>query len=428
MAHDITHDIPNEIPNETPHDIPHDMSDLCPQTQASFGTVPDELTTREQWICFRIGEKEGRTTKLPINPHSGGFASSTDPETWGRFHEAKAYHDLRSTTTDGIGFVFTDADQFVGVDLDDCRDLATGHIDEWAREIVQTIGSYAETSPSGTGIHIIVRGAVPDGGNRKGGVEIYETGRYFTVTGDVLGLDGKRYDEITSNPAGLERVHREHVGGRVDERSDDREPEEIADAFGDDTDDGTDGAGPASLGRTLGEWRRLDPTLHELLQSGNPDGVYDSTSEADLACVIRLLHLEYGDGEIAGILRRYRGREKVNERDDYIALTIRAGRNALSGTATEPSVEADRGEAEMLCHWKIRHFAVAHGICGPDEFKQQGNEDEGFYPGFNRTRWNLTVKTLDNAEIDHGRSVHEDGEWEAKAAQDRFDAGQGVAK
>jgi len=395
-------------------------------TAASFGTVPDELTTREQWICFRVGEKEDRTTKLPINPHSGGFASSTDPDTWGRFHEAKAYHDLRSTTTDGIGFVFTDADQFVGVDLDDCREPETGTIDEWAREIVQTIGSYAEASPSGTGIHIIVRGAVPDGGNRKGGVEIYETGRYFTVTGDILELDGKRYDEITSNPAGLERVHREYVGRQVDERSDDREPEEIADAFGDDTDDETDGTGPASLGRTLGEWRRLDPTLHELLQSANPDGVYDSTSEADLACVIRLLHLEYSDGEIARILRRYRGREKVNERDDYIALTIRAGRNALSGTATEPAVEADRGDAGMLCHWKIRHFAVAHGICDPGEFKPQESENGDTYPGFDRTRWNLTVKTLDNAEIEHGRSVHEDGEWEAKAAQDRFDAGQGV--
>jgi hypothetical protein len=388
--------------------------------------IPDRLSSRAQWICYRIKQRDDKPTKIPVNPHNGGFASSTDPETWSRLHEAQQYHNLRSTNTDGIGFVFTEDETFVGVDLDDCRDPGTGELTEWAEGIVTRLNSYAETSPSGTGVHIILRGSLPDNGNRHGNVEMYESGRFFTVTGNVLSLGGKQYDTLQSNPGELERVHHEFVGqyNSRENGDDSRDTEEIAKTFGG---DGSDATGESSLGYALSEWRRVDPQLHELLQTANPGGVYESTSEADLACVIRLLHLEYDDGQIARILRHYRGREKVRERDDYIALTIRAGRNALSGTATEPEIEPGRGESDSLCHWKIRHFAVVHALVEPDGFKRQGSEEEGYYPGFDRTTWNLTIKALDDAEVDHGRSVHRDNEWEAKAAQDRHDAGQGVS-
>ena len=84
-----------------------------------------------------------------------------------------------------MGFVFTYDDPFVGIDLDKCRDAETGKTEDWAQKVIDDLNSYTEISPSGTGYHIIVKGKMPeDGANRKGRLEVYEKGRYFTVTGD----------------------------------------------------------------------------------------------------------------------------------------------------------------------------------------------------------------------------------------------------
>lgn len=62
----------------------------------------------------------------------------------------------------------------------------TGAIEPWAQEIIDRFSSYTEASPSGTGVHIIARGTLPDGGRKKGDLEIYGEGRYFTATGDAI--------------------------------------------------------------------------------------------------------------------------------------------------------------------------------------------------------------------------------------------------
>ena len=43
--------------------------------------------------------------------------------------------------------------------------------------------TYAEITPSRRGLHIWARGILPPGRRRKGKIEMYDTGRYFTVTG-----------------------------------------------------------------------------------------------------------------------------------------------------------------------------------------------------------------------------------------------------
>jgi hypothetical protein len=53
-------------------------------------------------------------------------------------------------------------------------------------EIVAHLNSYTEASPSGTGIHIIIRGALPPGRRLQGLVEMYDTARFFTMTGDHI--------------------------------------------------------------------------------------------------------------------------------------------------------------------------------------------------------------------------------------------------
>lgn len=137
-----------------------------------------------QWVCWRREERDGKLTKVPYTPRSGSRARSDDPETWGTF--AEAWKARRDGNHDGIGFVFTADDPFCGVDLDSCVDPETGEIEPWAAEILDELASYAELSPSGTGLHIIVRAALPEGRRRNGRVEMYDRGRFFTVTGNHL--------------------------------------------------------------------------------------------------------------------------------------------------------------------------------------------------------------------------------------------------
>jgi uncharacterized protein DUF3987/primase/DNA polymerase family protein len=137
-----------------------------------------------QWLCWRYEERGGKATKVPYSPLTGERASSTDPATWAKYTEAATAY--REDGYDGIGFVFTKDDPFCGVDLDGCRDPETDEIEPWAKGIVQELNSYTEVSPSGAGLHILVRGELPDGRNRQGRIEMYDHGRYFTITGRHL--------------------------------------------------------------------------------------------------------------------------------------------------------------------------------------------------------------------------------------------------
>jgi hypothetical protein len=96
---------------------------------------------------------------------------------------------------DGIGFMFAETDPYVGIDLDKCCDRGTGVLEGWARRIVERLNSYTELSPSGTGVHIILRASLlatveklgrEEIQHKSGSIEIYDRDRYFTVTGRHL--------------------------------------------------------------------------------------------------------------------------------------------------------------------------------------------------------------------------------------------------
>jgi putative DNA primase/helicase len=160
--------------------------------------IPGELTERPQWVCWRLEERDGLSTKVPYTPGTERRASSTDLMTWRTFEEAfTAYEAEEPVAYDGIGFCFSSADPFVGIDVDDCRDPKSGRIEPWALKIADRVQEgYVEASPSGTGVHIIVEGSVRDGGRSRkkvhlngevvGEIEMYSRGRFFTITGVVL--------------------------------------------------------------------------------------------------------------------------------------------------------------------------------------------------------------------------------------------------
>ncbi len=171
---------------------------------SSVYQAPGELRTADQFVCWCEEDRDGDITKVPYSVH-GGRASSTNPKTWASFEAAIAYAEEHGMS--GVGFVFTEDDPYAGIDLDKCRDSETGEIDQWARKIVDALDSYTEVSPSGTGLHIFVKATLPGRNNRKGPVEMYESRRYFTLTGKHL---GGTPTEIHERQDVLDRLYR-HV-------------------------------------------------------------------------------------------------------------------------------------------------------------------------------------------------------------------------
>jgi putative DNA primase/helicase len=146
-------------------------------------SIPGELRVRPQWVVWKAGGD--KPDKVPYSARTGRRASSTDLLTWSTFQEALEAYE--SGEYAGVGFVFSSADPYTGIDLDDCVD-GDGEIALWALEIVRYFDSYTELSATGTGLHVIVRGEIPN--RRKGAVEVYSSKRYFTVTGHVVGVSG----------------------------------------------------------------------------------------------------------------------------------------------------------------------------------------------------------------------------------------------
>lgn len=149
--------------------------------------IPNELQELTQWVCWQAKPKSnGKLDKIPINPATGRNASHSNPKSWGTFQQALARYRQNDKLA-GIGFVFSKDDPYTGVDLDTCRDHKTGNIEPWALQIIQDLASYTEISPSGTGLHVISKAALPGGGRKNERLEIYSSQRFFTITGEHLG-------------------------------------------------------------------------------------------------------------------------------------------------------------------------------------------------------------------------------------------------
>lgn len=148
---------------------------------------PNEIKNLRQWICWRLepDPKSDKPRKVPYDPKTGRKASSTNPESWATLAEAQAAREKFLFT--GIGFVFTDDCGIVGVDIDHCRN-EDGSFTDVAKAILEKTQSYTEISPSGSGLHIFLRGVMPGKGNKNStsGVEMYAAARYFTMTGNRL--------------------------------------------------------------------------------------------------------------------------------------------------------------------------------------------------------------------------------------------------
>ena len=153
-----------------------------------YDNIPEELRRLNQWVCANDD------SKVPMQATRPFPASSIDPTTWSSFEEA--VYAVDAGHYDYIGFVFND-NGIVGIDLDDAvstlelASLADGitsiyYASDLASNILRLCDTYAEVSKSGTGLHIFLKGDIPfTGRNNLNGVEMYKTGRFFIITGDM---------------------------------------------------------------------------------------------------------------------------------------------------------------------------------------------------------------------------------------------------
>ena len=154
-----------------------------------FNNIPDELKSLSNWVCWKAypdPNSHSGIKKVPINPYTGGRAMSNNPQTWSDYETAVR----TSVNYDGIGFMFSSSGYF-GIDLDDCCSDVDGYLkgdrNNVVAEFIDTMQTYVEISQSGNGIHLICRSNLPEGARRKGKIEMYDSGRYFIMTGKQIG-------------------------------------------------------------------------------------------------------------------------------------------------------------------------------------------------------------------------------------------------
>jgi hypothetical protein len=151
------------------------------------------MRNARQWVAWKLEQRNGKGCKVPYQVN-GRMASSVDPSHWSTFDDVQRLLADKLTQYAGCGFVFSPADDFVGIDLDNCMD-SEWNLDDWAKDVLARFHSYTEVSPSGKGLKIFCHGLprlnrgrrleLPDKPGAR--IEIYSSGRYFTVTGDQWG-------------------------------------------------------------------------------------------------------------------------------------------------------------------------------------------------------------------------------------------------
>lgn len=296
----------------------------------NFDAIPEELRAREQWVLWKFEERGGKRTKVPLfAPDSRIRASSTNPETWSSFIDAQDYFEFGypEGEADGIGFVFTREAGIVGIDFDHCRNPKTGEWDANVLKLALAVGSYTEISPSGDGLHVFTFGSIPGNRNRRGNVEIYEHGRYFTVTGNHL--DGTPTTVKKAAPGSIEALYAT-IAGEADPT-----PAPMAKPAR---------AVPATDEEVLKRCRKAkNGPKFERLWNGDTSG-YESASEADLAlCDIIAFHSGGDFGTVDRLFRRsglYRA--KWDERRGRFSYAERTIQKAVSSMVI--SSQARRAE------------------------------------------------------------------------------------
>ncbi|UGL61551.1 DNA primase/helicase [Pseudomonas phage phipa4] len=263
-----------------------------------FNNIPHEMRIYPQWVVWRYEDTDSKKpTKVPYSAKTGHLASVTDPNTWAGFDEC--VNAMSSGWYAGIGFVLTENDPYSFIDLDDTKGDQTA-LDRQIK-IFNEFNSYAERSPSGSGLHIIVKGAIPSG-RRRSFIEVYSSLRYMTMTGDIYRNapinDCNELLNVLWGQMGQGSVAVAHYAGLAEAKETDEQVYNRAVA--------------AANGDKFAE-----------LYAGKWEGMYASQSEADFALVDIIAFYTQNRAQISRMFRASGlGQRDKAKRDDYVSYML----------------------------------------------------------------------------------------------------------
>ncbi len=248
-----------------------------------------------QWVCWRAEDiGAAKPTKIPYSIN-GQKASVTNPSHWSSFDEVVRLYNNGGYS--GIGFVFSSADPYTFIDLDATPDQT---LIERQRKIFETFKSYSELSPSGEGLHIIVKGNVPQG-RRRNAIEIYSNERYATFTGNVY-----LNEPIQEGQAALMELWESLGNDKAKALKFESQPEVNSDA---------------EVIRIASE--AANGNKFQALWAGDFAGLYPSQSEADISLINMIAFYTKNKMQVARIFRQSAlGKRDKAKRSDYVGNII----------------------------------------------------------------------------------------------------------
>ena len=301
--------------------------------------IPQELKDMPNWVNWKFETRDGRKTKMPYNPRTGERAKANDPATWAAYEEAAQSLDRY----DGIGFQLSNS-PFVGIDMD--RVLTNGQASPQAQEIIEQFDTYTEISPSGSGIHCIVRADIMGKGYRNDLLELYPQGRYFTVTGNVYQGHTRIAERTNAVRALIQSIEAERNGLKQGQAASQPPTEEQA-------------ASPLPAGLSMEPTAIIErirrskqaEKFSRLFDDGDISG-YESQSSADQALMNLLLFWTWGQEKLTLEVFSQSAlaqRGKWRNRPDYQKRTWEAARASWNGKCYAPqAMQAPEGESSEL--------------------------------------------------------------------------------
>jgi len=365
--------------------------------------APAFLKGLRQWVLWRLEpDKEGRPTKVPYQAN-GYHAKSTDPGTWTDYRTAvtAAIAAGGINNTQGIGFVVNG--DIVGFDLDGCRNPRTGEIAPWAGKIIEALNSYTEITPSQTGMRVWVRGNLPPGDkvfkfNPAAGfgdkvqVEVFTSGKYFTVTGDSYWTGNVETRDLAGVYQMLHDIRAEHPAPKKEKVSTGES----------DTSTSTSAKG-VPVEREPGVFSRDKKTILMkgtiksekpfVIEYGRNSLPYDSQSEADMA-LMTCLALELGDDTDA-IWEAYTESSLVRDKwlqrkewfcDNTIAKAIKTAEKMKAEEAAKSASAESKNVPGVLEQTDWAALAGENEDRGPkyamtsEEYEAEMNKDYPVFP------------------------------------------------
>lgn len=151
--------------------------------------APDELKHLPGWLMWRLEEDEtGKARKIPFytsgERRAGQNGSPTDRAKLTTFEAARTAAARRGF--DGVGLALMPEFGITVLDFDHCV-----HGDQVDAEVLEMVSdTYAELSPSGTGVHAVYRGRIANAKSpasaERWGFETFSDRGFVTWTGNVL--------------------------------------------------------------------------------------------------------------------------------------------------------------------------------------------------------------------------------------------------